>query len=252
MKPKAIVLTGAGLNCERESAYALEVVGFEAQIIHIIDFIENPSVLNHAQLLMFVGGFSYGDYAGGGFVLAEQIRQISDEIAKFIEQDRRILGVCNGCQLLLRLGLFEGLDWRFRTNAQERYECRWIHVEAKADTAFHKKNARYYIPIGHGEGRLFGGKAENIALSYVDEKGAAANGVYPINPNGAEQDAAGIFAHQGKVLAMMPHPERGAFEWQRPDFLQRKTLAQRANTPFDAEGLSDGGEIFQNLFQSLQ
>lgn len=251
MSPKALVLTGEGLNCERESAAALEHVGFEAEIIHVIDLIESPEALKDKQLMLFSGGFSYGDHAGAAFVLAEQLRRIEDHLQKFVENDNLTLGICNGCQVLLHLGLFAGSDWGFRANAGGNYECRWVHLKTTQDTAFFKKGELFPVPVAHGEGLLFGGDASQIALQYVDDQGNLANGQYPINPNGAEADTAAVTAHEGRVLAMMPHPERGFFNWHRPDFAKLKDKEKREGRDIDPDALAPASLIFKNAFESL-
>ncbi len=252
MSPKALVLTGEGLNCERESAGALEAVGFDAEIIHVIDLIDNPSALDDKQMMLFSGGFSFGDHAGAAFVLAEQLRRIEDQLHKFIAKNNLALGICNGCQVLLRLGLFSGSNWGFRANAGGHYECRWVNVKAAQDSAFFKKGERFPIPVAHGEGLLFGGSSDQIALQYVDEDGALADGVYPLNPNGAEQDTAAVSAYEGRVVAMMPHPERGFFNWQRPNFTALKDQAKREAGEFDPDGYAPAALIFQNAYDYLK
>ncbi len=252
MSPKALVLTGEGLNCERESAGALEAVGFDADIVHVIDLIDNPTLLEDKKMLLFSGGFSYGDHAGAAFVLAEQLRRIQDQLERFVSKDNLVLGICNGCQVLLRLGMFAGSDWSFRANAGGHYECRWVNVKAAQDTPFFKKDELFPIPVAHGEGLLFGGPASQVALQYVDATGGLASGKYPSNPNGAEDDAAAICAHEGRVFAMMPHPERGFFNWQRPDFTTLKDQAKRTAQEFDANGQAPAARIFQNAIAYLK
>lgn len=247
MKPKALVLTGAGLNCERESASALTEVGFDAKIVHIVDLLENPKMLDERQLMLFSGGFSYGDHAGAGFVLAEELRRIEEVLNNFIARDRLMIGICNGCQVLLRLGLLSGSAWGFRANKGGHYECRWVELEAVRDTAFFAKGDRMPIPVAHGEGQLFGGDDGEIALRYVTDT----PGQYPQNPNGADRDAAGVTAYDGRVLAMMPHPERGFFNWQRPNFTALRETAKRKQTNFNPEGRTEAAEIFANAYRAL-
>ncbi len=251
MTPKALVLTGAGLNCERESATSLEAVGFDAEIVHVIDLLDAPEKLKDKQLMLFSGGFSFGDHAGAAFVLAEQLRRIEDQLQNFIAQDNLMLGICNGCQVLLRLGLFAGSDWGFRANQGGHYECRWVHLKSAQDTAFFKKGELFPVPVAHGEGLLFGGDASQIALQYVDEKGAPAGGIYPTNPNGAEADTAALTSNDGRVLAMMPHPERGFFNWHRPDFAALKENAKREGREFDPDALAPASLIFKNALTTL-
>ena len=113
---RALVLSGAGLNCERETAAALQLAGFRSEIVHIVDLIAAPEKLKRAQLLALVGGFSYGDHMGAALVLAEQMRRLGDALQDFIARDTLILGICNGCQLLLRLELLANAKWAFRAN----------------------------------------------------------------------------------------------------------------------------------------
>ncbi len=250
--PKALVLTGEGLNCERESAAALERVGFDAEIVHVVDLIDAPEKLQDKQLMLFSGGFSFGDHAGAAFVLAEQLRRIEDHLQKFIAKDNLALGICNGCQVLLRLGLFANSSWGFRANAGGHYECRWVHLKAAQDTAFTRKGDVFAIPVAHGEGQLFGGDASEIALQYVDAEGALAEAVYPLNPNGSERDTAAVSSNDGRVLAMMPHPERGFFNWHRPDFAARQDAAKRTGEEFDPDALAPAAAIFKNAYQALK
>lgn len=249
--PKAIVLAGAGINCERESAAVLRHVGFDAQIIHIIDLLENPNVLYDAKFLLFPGGFSYGDHAGAAFVLAEQMRRLEDVLKEFVEKENLVMGICNGCQLLLRLGMLGESKWGFRENAGGHYECRWVNLRATQDSAFFKAGDIIPVPVAHAEGQLFGGNHTEIGLQYVNEMGELANGAYPINPNGAEADTAGVIAHGGRVLAMMPHPERGFFNWHRADAMKALELAKRTGTNFNLDALTPAAKFFTNAYHSI-
>ena len=225
---RALVLSGAGLNCERETAAALQLAGFRSEIVHIVDLIAAPEKLRQAQLLALVGGFSYGDHMGAALVLAEQMRRLGDALQDFIARDTLILGICNGCQLLLRLELLANAKWAFRANQSGRYECRWVHVRSCLDTPFTRKGQIIAIPVAHAEGQLFGGDHQQISLAYCDKHGAPAQGQHPLNPNGAEADAAAISAHRGRILALMPHPERALFPWQHPH--PRTLCQQNSNT----------------------
>ncbi len=246
MQPKALVLAGAGINCERESAELFAHVGFDVEIMHIIDLLDAPHKLDSAQMLFFPGGFSYGDHGGAAMVLAEQIRRLESALRKFILRETLVMGVCNGCQLLLRLNMLAESQWRFRNNAGGHYECRWVHIKAKSDTPYFSEGDLISLPVAHGEGQLLGGNESEIGLQYADQQGALANGRYPLNPNGAQFDAAAISAHDGRVLAMMPHPERGAFQWQRQDTSYLRELAKRSHEEFDPSALTSAGQIFMN------
>lgn len=250
MNPRALIISGAGLNCEGESAAALQHAGFDAHIIHIIDLSADPAMLDEASLLLFPGGFSYGDHLGAAFVLAEEMRRLEEPLARFVEAGKLIIGICNGCQLLLRLGLLGGSNWRFLENSpahqQGHYQCRWVHVCARLDTPYFRKGELFFMPVAHGEGRLIGGAEDEIALQYARADGSPACGQWPDNPNGAAQDAAAIAAHKGRVLAIMPHPERAIFNWQRPDFTKMREETRRAGQEFNADAPTPTARIFRN------
>ena len=251
---RALVLSGAGLNCERETAAALQLAGFRSEIVHIVDLIAAPEKLKQAQLLALVGGFSYGDHMGAALVLAEQMRRLGDALQDFIARDTLILGICNGCQLLLRLELLANAKWAFRANQSGRYECRWVHVRSCLDTPFTRKGQIIAIPVAHAEGQLFGGDHQQISLAYCDQHGAPAQGQHPLNPNGAEADAAAISAHQGRILALMPHPERALFPWQHPQILQLPSSKTKnvpiTNSDFDTSSKAKNSPITNSDFDT--
>ncbi len=255
--PKVLILTGYGINCEEESAYAFKKYGGETPIIHINDLIESPKKLDEFQILMFPGGFSYGDHTGAGKALANKIKNnLNDEIKKFTQRDTLTLGICNGFQVLANLGIFnEKFDPEvaLMRNEKARYICRWIHIKnTSSKCIFMKGIETLFVPIAHGEGKFF---AENkviknleendqIAVKYCDPDGNLADQKYPINPNGALLDIAGICDNSGRIFGMMPHPERNLFFSNRPDFAFLKEELLRNGKEFPEEG--EGGKIFQN------
>lgn len=259
MSAKVIVLAGYGLNCEEETLHAFNHSGIEGKIIHINDLIENPKVLDDTQILAVPGGFSYGDDTGSGNAFAQKMKlALWDDLQKFVERDTLTIGICNGCQILVNLGLVPALnnygerDVAVTYNASARYQCRWIDLKVESDSPWLSDVASLHIPVAHGEGRfmmedatLESLRAHNqIAARYVDENGRAAQGVFPANPNGSIDDIAAMTDKSGRVLAMMPHPERGMFTWQRDDYMELKDQAQRDGAVLSDE--TDGLMLFKN------
>lgn len=225
MKPKALIITGYGINCEEETAKVFEVSGAEPKIIHINDLIENTKQLKDFQILAFPGGFSYGDDTGSGNALANKIRNnMADELFSFAKQDKLIIGICNGFQIIANLGLVPGLDQNYgerkvalMPNRQARYECRWTHLKTASQKCVWTKDMELlHAPIAHAEGNFYAEKEtlekikvnDQIVWKYVREDGLEANGEFPFNPNGSLSDIAGICDESGRILGMMPHPER--------------------------------------------
>jgi phosphoribosylformylglycinamidine synthase subunit PurQ / glutaminase len=225
MKPKALIITGYGINCEEETAYIYRKAGAEAQILHVNDLIENPTPLADAQILTIPGGFSYGDDTGSGNAFANKLRNnLGDELIKFAQEDKLILGICNGFQILANLGLVPAVDKKYGDrqiaithNPSTRYEDRWVHLKRSTDQCVWLKDIEIlHAPIAHGEGNFFADDDTlkklksngQIAWRYVNEDGSPANNKFPINPNGSLEDIAGVCDESGRILGMMPHPER--------------------------------------------
>ena len=260
MTARALIIAGYGLNCEEESAFAFETVGMDATIMHVNDLIENPKALNDYQTLLVPGGFSYGDDTGSGNAFAQKMRlTLIDQLKEFVARDTLTIGICNGCQILVNLGLAPAIDNNYGTrevavthNAGARYQCRWIDMQVKETNSPWLQNIQtLHVPVAHGEGRFMMSDDtlktlqdnNQIALRYT--KGdKAANGEFPFNPNSSTDDIAGITDESGRVLVMMPHPERGMFTWQRDDYALLKDNAKRENQPLPEA--TDGLQIFQN------
>lgn len=260
MTAKALVVTGYGLNSEEETAYAFEHVGFDADIMHINDLIENPAVLSLYQALCVPGGFSYGDDTGSGNAFAQKMRlTLGDALKDFVARDTLTIGICNGCQIIVNLGLAPAIENKYGErqvavahNANARYQCRWIDMNVEQTNSPWLQNINtLHVPVAHGEGRFMMDDDtlktlqgnNQIALRYA-KNGTVANGEFPFNPNGSTDDIAGITDESGRVLVLMPHPERGMFTWQRDDYAALKDTANRENHPLPEA--TDGLQIFQN------
>lgn len=261
MTAKALILAGYGLNCEEETQFAFNHVGLGTQIRHINDLIDNPKELNEVQILVVPGGFSYGDDTGSGNAFAQKMKlALWDHLQNFVTRDTLTLGICNGCQIITNLGLVPALDHKYGQrivavthNIIARYGCRWIDVKAgKSNSPWLAGVETLHIPVAHGEGRFMMDQAilkrleknGQIALQYVKPDGNAAGGEFPYNPNGSMADIAGITDETGKILALMPHPERGMFTWQRDDYDRLKDRAQREGRPLP--DTADGMALFEN------
>ncbi len=262
MTAKALILAGYGLNCEEETLHAFEYAGLSGTIKHINDLIETPNELDNYQILAIPGGFSYGDDTGSGNAFAQKMKlALWDKLKEFVERDTLTIGLCNGSQILANLALAPALNSEYgnRTvavthNASARYQCRWI------DLAINKANNSpwlagvdtLHIPVAHGEGRFMMDDAtlkalednNQIAASYVTPDGAPANGEFPFNPNGSTADIAAMTDPSGRVLSMMPHPERGMFNYQRDDYAELKDTAQREGK--ELPKTADGIALFEN------
>lgn len=260
MTAKALVIAGYGLNCEEETAHAFDHVGLDADIMHINDLIENPKALDQYQTLCVPGGFSYGDDTGSGNAFAQKMRlTLGDTLKEFIARDTLTIGICNGCQVVVNLGLAPAINNEYGTrqvavthNASARYQCRWIDMKVeKSNSPWLQNIDSLHVPVAHGEGRFMMEDDtlktlqdnNQIALRYSKD-GKNAEGEFPFNPNGSTDDIAGLTDESGRVLVLMPHPERGMFTWQRDDYASLKDKARRDGQALNDN--SDGIKLFEN------
>jgi phosphoribosylformylglycinamidine synthase len=254
---KAIVLRAAGINCDMETEFALEMAGTQAQSIHINRIIENKKLLDEYQILVFPGGFSYGDDVAAGKILANQIiHHLTEPLRKFIEAGKLILGICNGFQVMVKAGLLPGFESpngqsniTITCNDSGKYEDRWVYLSPQTDRCvFIEAGRRIHLPVAHGEGKIVTKdqatleKLKNdshIALKYVDKDGN--EGPFPINPNGSVDSIAGLTDTTGRLLGLMPHPERFIRPTQHPQWTRLKDKV-------DADGMT----IFNNAVKYLR
>ena len=204
-----------GTNCDRETVIALELAGAEVESVHLERLLAAERDLDDFGLVVLPGGFSFGDHLGAGALWAHRLEAVRDALDRFVESGRPVLGICNGFQALLRLGLLSGGG--LAPNASGHFECRWIWMRRpdNARSPLLDGVDRIAMPIGHGEGRFVAKDAASLAgleargevgLVYCDADGNP--GGYPVNPNGSDGAVAALTNAAGNVLGLMPHPER--------------------------------------------
>jgi len=254
MTASALILTGHGLNSEHETAAAFESVGLRARLMHVDDLLRDPKQLDDHQIFVVPGGFSYADDTGGGTALAARLRfGLKDALLRFLQRDTLALGVCNGCQVLIRLGL-AGPGPEHLTllpNRSGTYVDRFVTL-AVGETAspWLQGIERMVIPVAHGEGRFHvpDGSAQAVAalqvLTYAAADGSPAEGAEPANPNGSDQDLAGVVDPTGRVLALMPHPERALHFHHHDDWPVQADRLRRSQQPIPEWG--QGRAVFEN------
>lgn len=259
----ALVLTGYGLNCDLETAHAFELAGALAERVHINALIDGSVSLAQFQIMSFIGGFSWGDDHGAGVVQAVRMRtRIGDQLLRFVEQGKLVIGICNGFQCLVNLGLLPGLDGDYtrRSVALTYNDCGnfrndWVHlaVDTESPCLFTRGLHRLELPVRHGEGKFVTDPdthrtlrdARQIVLRYAMPDGPPARGAFPHNPNGAMDDIAGICDPTGRIFGLMPHPEAYNHWTNHPQWTRTKETAKRGRTPMP-EGITPGVQIFRN------
>jgi len=258
---KVLIMSGYGINCEKESAYAFTLAGASPEIVHINDLIAGRRSMEDYDIMMFPGGFSYGDDTGSGNAFANKVRNnLWDDVVKFVKGGKLILGVCNGFQVMTHLGLFsEKIGERthsLESNSQARYECRWVNIKNESDKCVFTKGVQItHLPIAHGEGRFFcsaetiksleqGGQ---VVFRYCNGDGTE-DSSYPTNPNGSMNNIAGISDKTGRILGMMPHPERAIFAASEPEYHLKKELAKRKGEKLD-RFIGSNLKIFTNAVE---
>lgn len=259
MKPKVLVFSGYGLHSEEETKFAFELFGAKADIVHINDLIDGTYKLGNYQILAIPGGFSYGDDTGSGNAYALKLKNhLWDDLMKFAASDKLIIGICNGFQILVNLGLVPAFDKKYGErkvalmhNDSARLVCRFIDMKVVSNSPWLVGMDIFSAPVANGEGKFYAAsevltrlhKKKLVALRYT--KGKIANWQkHQANPNGSLDDIAGITDETGRILGMMPHPERGIFAFQRPDWQIIKEKAKRNGEKLPL--YSDSVQIFKN------
>ena len=259
-KPKVCVLRVAGTNCDVETKYAFEKAGACAERIHVNRLAKERRLLARFQILAVPGGFSYGDDVGAGKVQAvELMHRLGDEVRAFVDADKLVIGICNGFQVLVKTGLLPGgastprvlggggasrkQTVTLASNDSNRFEDRWVRLRVDTSrSVFISPGQVLTLPVAHGEGKFI--PQDDATLEELRDAGqivfryVGANGgkpVYPENPNGSVDDVAGICDPTGRILGLMPHPERHVEPWHHPRWTREGLKEQ-----------GDGFQVFQN------
>ncbi|MDD3136413.1 MAG: phosphoribosylformylglycinamidine synthase subunit PurQ [Methanoregula sp.] len=257
---KALILSGYGINSEMETQEALLRAGMASDIVHINDLIAGRRRLSEYRLLVFPGGFSYGDDTGAGNAYANRIRNnLWKDVERFLDGDNLVLGICNGFQILVNLGLVPAFDRHYNRkialmpNIKGVLECRFVTLKPAAHNLWTSGIERLYCPVAHGEGNFYCSpevlgqlkRNDMIAFTYCREDMSPAAGEYPCNPNGSIADIAGITSADGKVLGLMPHPERAMEFVNQYDWTLRKELMKREGKALPEESVNM--QLFRNI-----
>ncbi|NTV30326.1 MAG: phosphoribosylformylglycinamidine synthase I [Candidatus Omnitrophica bacterium] len=253
-KPRVIVLRTAGTNCNAETTFAFEQSGASVDEVHLERLFSGQVKLADYHIMALPGGFSYGDDIASGRIFANELRlRLGADIQKFIKEKKLVIGICNGFQILVKAGILPGpfvtdasphQTATLTNNDSGKFEDRWTHLKVSGKSVWTEGlEDTIFIPVAHGEGKFMPMDATvlkriqdngQVAFRYVDADGK--RGQYPVNPNGAVDDIAGITDPSGRILGLMPHPERHFLFTQHP-FWTRLPKKGR---------FGDGARMFRN------
>jgi phosphoribosylformylglycinamidine synthase I len=229
---RTLIIRAPGTNCDEETAFAFERAGAAVDSAHVNQLVRRERLIADYQIVVFPGGFTYGDDISAGKILANEIKlKLGGDIQKFVEGGGLILGICNGFQVLVKAGILppleDGQQLTLAGNDSNRFECRWVYLKVNQDSPciFTKGIEAMYLPVAHGEGKIMAQKATleklNVVVRYADARGDIKAG-YPANPNGSADSIAGICDATGRIFALMPHPERFLRWSQHPRWTREK------------------------------
>jgi phosphoribosylformylglycinamidine synthase len=269
-------LRAPGTNCDVETAFAFETAGGLPERVHLFRLLERPELLDDFQIVCVPGGFSYGDDIGAGVIFSRQLRgRLGESLARFLAADKLMLGICNGFQVLLKAGILPGgaatsqqsagqepsaeqtpestLTW----NLNGKYTAVWVKLQVESSkNVFLRGIKNIELPVAHAEGRIVVRSPDvihrwrengQIALRYrpnpTDEQTETVSGSngesllpFPDNPNGSVANIAALGDPTGRILGLMPHPERFLHSTQHPRWTRRPHRS----------GPGEGLKLFQN------
>jgi phosphoribosylformylglycinamidine synthase subunit PurQ / glutaminase len=264
-KTRALVLTGYGLNCDHETAYAFNSAGALSERVHINSLIKGDVSLDNFNIMAFVGGFSWGDDHGAGVIQAVRMKtNLGDKILEFIEAGKLVIGICNGFQTIVNLGLLPGFGNNYTNrcvaltyNDCGKFRNDWVHLKVNINSPciFTRDLIHMELPVRHGEGKFLADEAilrqlsdqSMSVLQYALPDGNTASGKFPFNPNGSLNDIAGICDPTGKIFGLMPHPEAFIHPTNHPDWTRYHQIAKRNGKSIYKCGMPPLGlKIFEN------
>jgi phosphoribosylformylglycinamidine synthase I len=264
-KAKVLVLRTAGTNCDLETVFAFKSAGAHVDSVHINMLFSKKKHLSDYHILALPGGFTYGDDIAAGKILANELKlKLGDDIKKFIADGKLIIGICNGFQILVKAGILpgegDGCDFSqsatLTINDSGKFEDRWTYLKPSGQCVWTKGiKGVVYFPVAHAEGKFVTRDNDilktiknnnQVVFRYCDRYGR--NPDYPANPNGSIDNIAGVTDHTGRILGLMPHPERHFLFYHHPYWtrLRNKTHCGDGALLFD-----NGVNYIRKKFQSL-
>ncbi len=261
-KISVLILRTAGTNCDLETKIAFEILEAKAKLLHVNELIKGRDKIYNYQIVVFPGGFTYGDDIAAGRILANELKmKLKEQLRKFLSKNGLMIGICNGFQVLVKTGLLpEHRGCRQRVtlgfNDSGKFEDRWVYLK-KPETRNQKPDKcvwtegideMIYLPVAHGEGKFIAQEKSvlqrltnkgQIVFQYCNQKGELSS--YPDNPNGSVEHIAGICDETGRIFGLMPHPERYVFKTQHPRW-----------TRGNGSAVPDGLRIFKNGIEFLK
>ena len=262
MKPKVLILRTAGTNCDVETDAAFQLAGAETALVHIQNLISGKVDLDDYQILAIPGGFSYGDDISAGILLAVEMKhKLADALSRFVGDNKLILGICNGFQVLVRTGLLPGINLSengtpemtqrvtLAMNTSAKFECRWVDLATQESRCVFTKGlkAEIYLPVAHAEGRF---TASSDVLEELESNKQIvfryAQSEYPHNPNGSDAAIAGVCDTTGRIFGLMPNTERFLMKWNHPRWTR---LVETTKSHSEA---GDGLAIFKNAVNYIK
>lgn len=249
MKPRTLIIRTAGTNCDVELAHAFALAGSTPETIHLHRLIDEPALIDGFDLIGFPGGFSYGDDIAAGRILANRLKhRLLEPLQKAVERGVPMIGVCNGFQVIVKMGLLPDPRKAEQTvtladNSSGRFIDKWVPLVTDADSVcvWTKGLTSFELPIAHGEGRFHPGSEANLH-TLRERKQIALRYASGGNPNGSVDDIAGICDPSGLVFGLMPHPERFTDPTNHPQWT--RTPGSLSTTPV-------GLRIFQNAVEHV-
>jgi len=250
---KSIVIAGNGTNCEREVANACRLGGSDVvDIVHVAELLAGRACLDDYHFLHLAGGFLDGDDLGSAKAGANRLRhaavsgseeKLADQLQRFIADGKLIMGVCNGFQLMVKMGLLPAVDSDYQTqsatlsfNDSGKFEDRWctLKVDPESPCIYTKGLDKLYYPVRHGEGKFLATdvaikaiEAKHLAVvRYSDPDGQDATMEYPLNPNGSQNAIAGVCDETGRLFGLMPHPEAYTHRTHHPRWTREPDLPE--------------------------
>ena len=273
MVPRVAVLFGFGINCDHETKAVFEMVGAQAERIHVNRFVSGDADLSTYDILAVPGGFSFGAHLGSGRLLGNRMRfAMRESLMSFVNAGKPIIGICNGFQVLVKTGLLPGPETgrspdflqrgSLTLNDSGRYEDRWVTLEfdPKSPCIWTKGMDRIECPVRHGEGKYVMPSSEDLdrlsehhqlTVRYVDPSTPVGAGItdeplpYPLSPNGSMRNIAGICDASGLVFGLMPHPEAIYARWLHPEHTRHATPDTDGMDGWEGQGL----QIFRNAVE---